>query len=770
MQTNEGNQKKPARHSSLGFGLERLGVVAVEYPRIASLLLLISLVFSALVIPGLRFDGNVVNVVNQNSQAYKDFKFQNEFYRNFAGDTWLIVKNPRLATAKGLEELRSLHLDLTLEDDVAGVFSIFSLGDISKGVDNFKPLVPDVVENDAQAKSILATILKEQPAAAAILSPDKDAVMMVVSLDVKNKLSENRLSDILSNLKSAAVEASPPDVEILMSGYPAIRMSIVDVIMNDQTLLTLAGIVIGALVSLVVFGNLTSAIICTIPPAIAVSWILALFSLSGVELNFLTTVLPSLALVIAFADGIVIFFRWQTLNKENHDMVFNLKDALWRVGPASSLTSITTALAFVSFAWTGSETMRNFALFGAAAVMLAFVAVIIALPLVSYWASRLGLIKSGARGPAFKQFGGYIAAHVLKNPPMVISVSLVFLALLGWVHLQLQPSYDTDSHLPKHSEIRAAEKFSDEAFIGTAQILIIVPVSKGGTFWDEENRRRIHEVTAIAESQFGKKRTLSLDQVWARIDDSEIENIAKQILSTEGTVQGRFLASDEKSMMVVAQESSGTNTSMITASVEKLKASMARLPYAGEIRITGLPVLLASEFPPLINQLRTGLLLAIFLAVGVVGLATRSFSLALATLVPNLLPLLFAEAVIWVSGTNLDITKLIALTIAFGIAIDNAVHVINSYCRRIARGQMPEEALKSALADISPALLASTVIVCVGFVITQFSAMPSINMLGRLLVLTLSMALATNLLVLPSYVLFLGRLGRSDKLQQSKVS
>ena len=193
----------------------------------------------------------------------------------------------------------------------------------------------------------------------------------------------------------------------------------------------------------------------------------------------------------------------------------------------------------------------------------------------------------------------------------------------------------------------------------------------------------------------------------------------------------------------------------------KLKAAYARLAYANEIRITGLPVLLAAEFPPLIDQLRTGLLLAIVLAVGVVGIAARNFSLALATLVPNLLPLLFAEAAIWFMGTNLDITSIIALTIAFGISIDNAVHVINGYNSANKKfsenGSASIIALKSSLADISPALLASTVIVCVAATVTQFSTMPSVNNLGRLLVGTLLVALVTNLVVLPSYIYVLGR-------------
>ncbi len=748
-QTDEVQKTKP---SNLGFGLERIGIAALRHPYIASLLLLFSLMYSAFAIPSLGFDGNVINVINRNSKAYRDFKFQNENFRNFSADTWLIVKAPRLDTATGLEELRSLHLDLALEDNVSGVFSIFSLGDTAKGVDSFEPLVPDVIESDEQARQVIANLLRDQPTASAIISPQKKAIMLVVSLASNGPVTEDGLSGILARLKATAIKYAPSDVEILLSGYPAIRAAIVSAIISDQTVLTLLGIAIGALLSLMVFGNFASALVCTIPPAIAVTWILAVFATTGVRLNFLTTVLPTLALIISFADGIVLHFRWQTLNKQSGDTVANLENALWQVGPASSLTSITTAMAFLSFAWASNTSMNDFAFYGMVAVLLAFVAVIVSLPLTCLWSSKLFPRGVPARGPAFGSTGKVVAKNVLKKPSATLIISLLLLVGFGWIHLQLEPSYSTNSHLPYKSEIRAAEAISDEAFDGTSQYLIVVPVSPAGVFQDEENRQRIHAVAEKVSALFGDNKTLSLDQIWRQTEPDQIEEAARELVKVDSPIHGRFLSYDSRSMIVVAQASSGTNTALVLAEVQRLRASFSDLPYAEDLRITGLPILLALEFPLLIDQLRTGLLLAILLAVGIVGVAARSLPLALATLVPNLLPLLFAEAIIWLAGNNLDITNIIALTIAFGIAIDNAVHVINSYNNKARHEVNTKKAVISALREISPALIASTMIVCVALIITQFSAMPSINTLGRLIVLTLVMALISNLVVLPSYM------------------
>ena len=203
-------------------------------------------------------------------------------------------------------------------------------------------------------------------------------------------------------------------------------------------------------------------------------------------------------------------------------------------------------------------------------------------------------------------------------------------------------------------------------------------------------------------------------------------------------------------LQVSASTSAGESTLVVEQRIERLQARLDSLPFSHDASITGLTVLLSKEFPKLISNLRTGLLVSIFLAVVVVAVATRSPALALAALIPNLMPILFTETVIWSIGASLSVTNLIGLTIAFGIAIDNAVHVINAYEKLEKAGRSIQECVARAVTDIAPALFASTGIVCVSAIITQLSSMPSVTELGRLLIATLIVALISNLAILPS--------------------
>ena len=275
----------------------------------------------------------------------------------------------------------------------------------------------------------------------------------------------------------------------------------------------------------------------------------------------------------------------------------------------------------------------------------------------------------------------------------------------------------------------------------------------------------MESVHDIVSSQFGEENTQSLASAWKRLDDEEISRLSAELVSAPDSLRGRFVSADRKILQVNASSSSGESTLVSEERISALQSQIQKLPFAEDVSVTGLKVLLTLEFPQLIEELRSGLILSIFLAVVVVAIATRNPLLALAALVPNLMPILFTESVMWVSGASLSVINVIGLTIAFGIAIDNAVHVINAYDKRAALNETLETRVANAVRDISSALLASTGIICVAAVITQFSSMPSVSELGQLLIATLIVALISNLAILPSAMICMLRLASPKRLQ-----
>jgi len=389
--------------------------------------------------------------------------------------------------------------------------------------------------------------------------------------------------------------------------------------------------------------------------------------------------------------------------------------------------------------------------------MFSFLAVIIGLPVAGYWTVKLLGEGKGGRGPRFTGQGGRIAAFVTAAPKPVVTISIVLVAIFAYAHSQLRPSYTLSEYLPYNSEIRASEKFADDTFGGTSQYYVLLPVTQDGSFNDATNRARLTAVEQKVADVFGKDRTLSLAAAWERLTPQQIAEIPEALGEASPAVRGRFISKDYRLLQVAAATSAGESTLLVEKTVAELRTALDTLPFGDEATITGLTVLLSKEFPKLIEDLRIGLLVSIFLSVFVIAIATKSLPLALASLVPNLVPILFTEAVMYVSGASLSVTNVIALTIAFGIAIDNAVHVINSYQTLQGRFSSIEERVRTAVSEIAPALVSSTGIICVAAIITQFSSMPSVSELGQLLIATLIVALVSNLAILPSAMILILR-------------
>ena len=126
--------------------------------------------------------------------------------------------------------------------------------------------------------------------------------------------------------------------------------------------------------------------------------------------------------------------------------------------------------------------------------------------------------------------------------------------------------------------------------------------------------------------------------------------------------------------------------------------------------------------------------------------------------VPNLLPILGTELYLWITGAGLQLTTVIALTIAFGIAVDDTIHFLANYRRARNSGYGHVDAVERTLEHVGPALIATTLILCAGTFIVIFSALPQVALFGTLTVLTLLLALAGDLVILPAILIAGGRM------------
>lgn len=743
---------------SLGFGLERLGLLVLRAPRSIGLVLLVLFLAAAATLPRTSFDGRLIDILSDDP-AFIAYDAVKDNFRDAAHDVFLMVQAPDLFTVDGMDKLRFLQIDLQLDDKVQSVFSAFSLGNYDFLDDRFVPALPPDFASDEEVVAAMNQLREDQPSARALVAPEAGIAILVVTLDAPRATANDVMAALVGELQATLDDITPDGFTVAVTGLPAIQATVANSLQDDQWRLALSGFVIGTLIGLVVFRSVVAALVCATPALVAVVWLLGLLNTLGVQINFLFTILPSLALILALVDSIVFFFHWQSANAENGKPAKNLRDSIIRVGPASAMTSITTALAFVSFANSPNAALQELAWLGVAAVAIAYLSFILLLPLLC-----LVLIKlpgsAGKARPSFVRFGNPIGRWALRAPFIRAGIAVALAIGLGVIHFQVGSNFELDRYLPPDNTVVEYERVVGDVFGGTVPLYGIVAVPDGANFYDPAARERIAAVTDAFTAVLGEGSTVSIANIWDTVAPDQIDAAAEALANADPQTLNRILSHDERLMLVTAQLPSVMSGDQTKVLVERIEAGLDAAGLGGEVTLTGFPVLSGIEIPALVESLRSSLLLAVGLAVFALAFASGSLSLALTTLVPNILPILAVEAVLWATGLDHDLTTLIALTIAFGIGIDNAVHLINMYRVNRHQGLSPDAALSGAVRVVGPALMAGTAILSVSYLATQISAMPSIGLLGRLIIATLVVALVANLIFLPSFIALRDRLVR----------
>ncbi|MBO6717695.1 MAG: MMPL family transporter [Rhizobiaceae bacterium] len=717
------------------------------------MLLVVSLVVCASAIPRLTFDGNVLNVLAGKSEAFRSYRHvQNEF-RDFSGDLAIIVRADDLYEPEGIEKLRILHLDLTLVDGVESVFSLFTASRIDPATGAIASMLPERFEDGDDVRDIIAKAGEKDLLIAQFSRPERNAALISIESPFSEENGQAPDAEPVYQLIDEIRAIAPEGLQLDFVGYPLLRADAVEALISDQTLLTILGVSLVFLVSLATFRAVIPATVCALPALASVVWVLGGYGIAGSSINYLSTALPTIAMVLALADTIMLYFTWSAIRGRGVDGREAIAAAIRRVGPANSMTSITTAVAFGSFAFGGNQALRSLAILGSSAVMIAFAAVMIILPLLLYFFGHR--IKVGKRQGVFEPLGTLVSRFAMWRPAAIATAAGLAAVALTTGHINVDEQHEITDQLPRDSQAALGEKLAVDIFGGVAPIYLILPVPEGSGWAEPKALDALAEAETAFGGEIGQQRVISL----ARLREAGLSQqaITDAMDEASDTLRGRFLSDDREEYLVTGTVPYGMNPDTAVAAAEEVVDDLGAHGIEGA-KVTGYPILAAIEIPNIVNDLRNSLIIAIVLGVLVLAIGSRAPIVAAAALLPNLIPVLFIETSLWVIGTPMDIPHVIALTIAFGISIDNAVHVINAFLANQSAGMKDREAMHEALLEVAPALVSATFMFIAGSFGTLFSSLPSVSNLGFLIISTLCVALVANLAFLPALILTLRRI------------
>ncbi|WP_404404130.1 RND family transporter [Pelagibacterium halotolerans] len=733
---------------SIGFGLERLGLLTLKWPRIAAAIVL---AFSALCIFGLfRFeiDSDLLRLYRGTGAEYERYMRLSESFETFENDVYLFVESDDLTDPAVIEELRYLGLELEVNPFAAGTLSPFSLRQPTEDGASV-PAVPEGMETRAEVEAALTQLRETDPIMRNLIFADNSGMVMIFFPD-PDKLAAEGERAMIASLQDLVSFYETDDISLHLTGPPVWKQELLNAAKGDQWIFMVVGLVLGFITALLSFRTFWGALIATLTPAVSAFWLMGTVTLLFGAFTFLTNIVSVLVLVIAFAESMYFCLYWLRMSQEGIEPRAALQRTVERVSPACALTTLTTIIAFATLTLAPGQGLQEFAISGAIGMCVAFIALATVLPLTLLLALKLGY---KLRKPPSVALTAPIpmARRLARVMPRKIAFASVGIAILLLIpHFSLEPRFAFQHFLPSNSESLAISSEIDEGVGGVSPIYVRVPLSGTSATMTDADYERLQTAHRIAERFFGKGKVISA----ASFDQYTDKGFSREeVFEAIGDfLRARLVSGDGSQALVTGFSPTSENAEQTEALVADLRAG---LDAAGlrDAEITGFRVLSAFASTEMIGTLQMSLGLAVVLSIVLIGVAFRSWKMALIAIVPNSLPILFTEFVLYSSGIHLQFTTVISLTIAFGIAVDDTIHFLAHYARARERGETIGGAVDTTLDRVGPALIATTLILVVGCSVLIVSVLPQVAMFGMLSVITLLAALVGDIIVLPAIII-----------------
>jgi len=481
-------------------------------------------------------------------------------------------------------------------------------------------------------------------------------------------------------------------------------------------------------------------------------------------------VLAPVVVIIGVCDAVHLLNRYsETRLAEPSTAVGDaLRAAARAAGPACLITTLTSAAAFASF--TASE-LDTFVRFGGilpvgviACLLLTFTLLPIlikSLPSETVRAARV----SKAWRPVMDAIAQTTARHT-STLLVTAALSLAFFGF-GWGSY-LRADNDWNESYGESSDVVRAIRFAEDRLGNSLTLELDIAVPPKTAIEDPATLAALERFSDGLSriDGFGESRSvLDLIERLNRLLHADDPNFETAGASTGANAEmleilafddpetlGRWLGVDRSrlrvstSAIVISQDQKAESLAAVTAWAREA------LPNDWQLNMTG-TVAAAYDW---MRDVQATQLRSFPIAFGIVfvmvGVFLRSWQLALAAMVPTLLPVVVVLGTMGWLGMSLDVARAMIAAVVIGIGVDDAVHVLAHYKRRRDQGDDPRQAITAALHHTGRAVVTTSVALALGFLTLMLSAWQTVASFGFFVALAIMGALVATLLVLPALI------------------
>ncbi len=763
------------RSFRFSFGLDKLGLVALAAPYLSALVILILSILAAYGVSLLKVDDSLSELFRTDTEEFRQYEEIDRLFPSSEFDVLIVVEGKDLLTRESLRKFADTTIELQLADGVGGLVSMLSARGKPDETGYAAPIVPDDLPDDAAGfNAVLEALRNNDIVKGKFLSDDGQLALIVISLD-RQVVAEQGLRQVVYGLRDAAnATLAGAGLNVQFTGAPVMQLEIRNAVERDRLVYNGLGFLVGLVVAYLFFRRLSLTLIAVAGPAIAILWTLGVIGALDFRLNLFINVITPLILVQGFSDSMHLVLAVRRSVMAGEDRFAAARAAVRDVAPACLLTAMNAAIAILSLSLAQSALIQTFGKAALLAVGISYIAVAVVVPtlavlLVRKETETLAHPEDERGGVGLLQRATDRIVGISAKRPFVLTVlGVAAVAWTGWAYVQLEPRYRLADQVPDQEQALAGSARLDKKLTGANPVHVMIELpqrhSASGdvaTLYDAETLQAIADAHRILEERAGLGNVWSIDSLrrWlAEAGDDSVETIKRYVSILPDHLVRRFISQDERAVLVTARLPD-IDASEILPVVEKIDNELnpVRTAYPEyRISVTGLPAIAARNSATLIGELNWGLVGDMFVIFIFLGLALRSTLAGVASILPSLFPIFATGALLWASGEGLQFASIVAITVAFSLAIDSTIHFLNRYHLeedRLGGGPGSHiEALRQTAHHIGPAVVLTTIVLALGLGVTMLSDLPSLRLFGQLTAVCLFASLIAQLVILPATI------------------
>lgn len=574
--------------------------------------------------------------------------------------------------------------------------------------------------------------------------------------------------------------------EIIYTGFSGVRADFARVLQREQQILFPAVILALLLVLLFFLGRSWLVALPLLTSAAALTLTLAVMVWRDVPFTIISTGMPVLLLILGISDSLHIFYRYRHAisgGQTQHDAVVVTFSEL---GRACFFTSLTTAVGFVALTATNLPVLSDFGLYTAVGIVLNFVVMMTALPIML--ASRFARHAATAPCRAALAFETHLPLGLIQmsRRPRVwlpIFALMVALPVIGVINLE----EDTRVHqgLAQRNWLDHKIRRAETMVSGLLPFGVILHMNDENALTSRQTLGEVEaiqrylerhsEVVGSTASVFDlakfvhyndqeKLKASPLFVDLGDLDEDPADWDAGRLDVVGAPLRTRLLElRDEEPLLVDGVVNFETRALLIRCRLYDVSSNRLRSFFSEldsflqeradrglgyEWTLAGLPNLSLSLSERVISYMLGTFVLSLLVILAGFAVAFRCPRMASISIVPNVVPLLIILGFLGWFGIPLQPSIIIIFSIVYGIAVNDTIHFIARFALE-RRGQSTSAATEAALRATAAPMVASSAVLVVGFAVLTSSEFLGLAYLGLLLGLGIFAALIADLLLLP---------------------